>query len=100
MGENSVKLFPEQVEPGYRRSGKLQSRTPSHTRRDMMDADKFMKIGNSKDCSPRAAGLITRRKEQILLVITAPLEDSKELLLSLKQCKNYSFLPFDNWPLL
>lgn len=32
--------------------------------------------------------------------ITAPLEDSKELLLILKQCKNYSFLSFDSWPVL
>lgn len=32
--------------------------------------------------------------------ITAPLEDSKELLLILKQCKNYSFLLFDSWPVL
>lgn len=99
--EGEVKLFTEQVELGYKRWGKLQSRTPSHTRRDVMDAYKVMMYRNSKDCSPRAAGCYKKKgADSAYEDVTAPLEDSKELLLGLKQCQNYSFLPFDSWPLL
>lgn len=62
-GGRSLKIFTEQVELGCRRGGKLQSRTPSQERKDVMDAHKVMKCGNSKDCSPRAARLVTRKKQ-------------------------------------
>lgn len=72
---------------------KKQNLKRRHGRRGMTDANKIMKCGSSvsrKSCSLRS-GRFSYNQKGVVRVwenITTPLEDSNELLLHLKQCRN------------